>query len=148
MNGYPRDMFDEMDEMFARLFSRMHHEMDTGFLPASGYHVVYHGTRGMPAEPDLPKVQPRATRNPAAEVHQIDDEVMVVAELPGARPESVRISLDNTLLTISADEPEMPYHTQATLPPVDPATMQKTFRNGVLEVTFRRLADPENRSGS
>jgi HSP20 family molecular chaperone IbpA len=33
------------------------------------------------------------------------------------------------------------YHTHADLPPVDSGSMQTSFKNGVLEVTLKRLPD-------
>jgi HSP20 family molecular chaperone IbpA len=141
MNGYPRDMFEEMDEMFARLFSQMQQHMLTGNQPLSGYRIVVQNTGYPSAEPDIPSVQPRTTTNPVAEVHRIDDEVKVIAELPGARPESVRLDLQCQRLTIDAGEPDLPYHTTADLPPVDAGSLQQSFRNGVLEVTFQILPE-------
>ena len=142
MNGYPRDMFDEMDEVFARLFSRMQQEMMAGNEPVSGYRILIEGTGFPPADREVPQVQPRVTTTPVAEVHRIDDEVRVIVELPGARADSIRLDLNNQRLTIDAGEPDMPYHTTADLPPVDPGSMQQSFRNSVLEVTLRTLGEP------
>lgn len=137
MNGYPRDMFDEMDEIFAHLISRMEHDRLSGEKPVSGYRIVIQSS-GYPPEPEgMQAVQPRAIQSPVPEVHRIDNEIKVIAELPGAPAGSVRLGLAGQRLTIEAGTPEMPYHTTADLPPVEAGSMQHTFRNGVLEVTFR-----------
>lgn len=137
MNGYPRDMFDEMDEIFNHLVSRMQQQMYMGEMPVSGYRIVIEGGGRPPADEGMPSLPSRVTQSPAAEVHRIDDLLMVVAELPGAPPESVRLDLAGQRLTIDAGTPELPYHTAADLPPVDAESMQHSFKNGVLEVTFR-----------
>ena len=40
MQGNPMDMFDEMDEMFARLFSRMDREFMNGSPQGYGYRIM------------------------------------------------------------------------------------------------------------
>ena len=40
MQGNPMDMFDEMDEMFARLFTRMDREFMNGSPRADGYRIM------------------------------------------------------------------------------------------------------------
>ena len=142
MRGYSRDMFEEMDEIFARLFSQMQHEMLADNRQFSGYRIVIRGSDFPESSGNTLRVQPRITETPVAEVHRIDDEVKVIAELPGARPDSIRLGVDGQRLIIDAGDPEMPYHTMADLPPVDAGSMQQSFRNGVLEVTFRLLPEP------
>jgi len=142
MNSYSRDMFEEMDDMFARIFTRMQQEMMTGDPAVSGYRIIIEG-HGIPrGEPDLPRADPRITNTPVTEVHRIDDEVKVITELPGALVESIHLDIQEKKLTIDAGDAEMPYHTTADLPPVDTGSMQQSFRNGVLEVTFRLLPEP------
>ena len=142
MKGYSRDMFEEMDEIFARLFSQMQQDMLADNRQFSGYRIVIRGSDFPESDGNTPGVQPRITETPVAEMHRIDDEVKVIAELPGARPDSIRLGVDGQRLIIDAGDPEMPYHTMADLPPVDAGSMQHSFRNGVLEVTFRLLPEP------
>jgi HSP20 family molecular chaperone IbpA len=66
------------------------------------------------------------------EVHCIGDEVNVITEIPGATPESIRLSLQYPTITFEADSGEQSYHTTATLPPVNPGSMHTSFKNGVL----------------
>lgn len=142
MKGYSRDMFDEMDEVFDRLFANLHREMMAGTGPVSGYRIVIEGSGFPPGEQELPPAGPRITTTPVAEVHRIDNEVKVIAELPGATEESIHLDIQGNKLIIDAGDPDMPYHTAADLPPVDAGSLQRSFRNGVLEVTFQALADP------
>jgi HSP20 family molecular chaperone IbpA len=137
MNGYPRDMFEEMDEIFDHLFARMQEDFRYGNPQFSGFRVL----AGRPDEDrflqEVPSRHPRAAVNPAAEIHRLGDEVKVIAELPGATPEQIRLEIRDSVLVIEAEGVETPYHTTAELPAVDEGSMQSTFRNGVLEVTFR-----------
>jgi HSP20 family molecular chaperone IbpA len=139
MNGYPRDMFDEMDEMFDHLFSRMQENRMTKNSYVSGFRVVFESPDSTVPRNDAPAIQPRDSPNPLAEVHQIDDEIKVIVELPGAAPGSIRLDLQGRTLVIDAGGIDPCYHTTADLPPVDAGSMQSSFRNGVLEVTLRIL---------
>jgi hypothetical protein len=60
----------------------------------------------------------------------------VVAELPGAEKESIQLRVDDGIFTIGADGRGPHVTMRAELPPVNPATMKWSFRNGVLEITF------------
>jgi HSP20 family molecular chaperone IbpA len=141
MNHYSRDMFREMDEIFSRLVSRMHEEMYSMDMPMGGYRIAFESTVFPPLESPAEEIPSRISHVPVAEVHRIDDEVKVIAELPGAPADSIRLDLKGQRLTIEAGGPDMPYHSTADLPPVDRSSMQQSFRNGVLEVTFKTLPE-------
>ena len=139
----PMDMFDEMDEMFARLFSRMDREFMDGNSRVHGYRIEYLNGNPVQGMAETPLSPPRSTHEPVAEVHRIGDETKVITELPGATEEMIRLDVRGNTLVIDAGDAENHYHTTADLPPVEAASMQKSFRNGVLEVTFRNLPDTE-----
>lgn len=90
---------------------------------------------------------------PQVEVLQRGDNLVVRADLPGLRPEDVRVEVDNGALTISGersyqaeDENEGVYHSERaygaflrTIPlpqGVNPEDVQARFTDGVLEVTI------------
>lgn len=135
----PQDMFREMDEMFARMFTRMSRGMGGGEPQVFGYHIVLGGGDESGSAMEEPAAPPRGDSAPVAEVHRIGDEVKVIVELPGASAESVALDVRDNKLLIDADGCMNQYHTVADLPPVNAASMQFTFRNGVLEVTFGTL---------
>lgn len=141
MNGYPRDMFEEMDEIFDRLFSRMNQDLMNGRPQVSGFRIIIDGGDLHTPVQDNWEIPSRTATSPVAEVHRIDDEVKVITELPGAAKDSIRLDVQGSVLSIDGDGVTSPYHTTADLPPVDAGSMQSTFRNGVLEVTFRALAE-------
>jgi HSP20 family protein len=132
-------MFDEMDEMFACLFSRMDRESMTGFLQGYGYRIMVREEGEDPAMQEMADdVAPfaRFTGEPVAEVHRIGNEVKLIADLPGITDEARRLDVKGSTLVIDAGDADHAYNTSATLPPVDIGSMQKTLKNGVLEVTF------------
>jgi len=141
MKNDPQDVFAQMDAMMARLFR----EMDTGFpfgQPQTvGYRVVIQGGKLPPELPDSTVYQSRDSEEPAAEVHRIGDDVKVVVEMPGVSEENLNIRLDGQEITIDATGSIRTYHTHAAVPPVDPASLQHSLKNGVLEVTVRILPE-------
>jgi len=138
----PQDVFREMDEMFARLFTRMNRDGAGGESQMFGCHIVITGGDDRRQVPGEPALSVRAGSEPVAEVHRIGDELKVIVELPGATADSVTLDVQDQNLIIDADGCMNHYHTTASLPPVNIASMQSSFRNGVLEVTFGML--PEN----
>jgi HSP20 family protein len=135
----PMDMFGDMDEVFSRLFSRMDREFMDGTPGFSGYRIVVRNTGGPGTVPEIEAPRSRDSTEPVTEVHRTGDEVRVIAELPGVADESLRLNVQGDQLIIDAGDAGHHYHTSATLPPVDAATLHSTIKNGVLEVTFRCL---------
>ena len=142
MHRDPLDMFDEMDEMFARLFSRMDREFMNGSPRMKRYRFIVSDEcegpviQGMQGD-DAPVS--RLTSETVVEVHRIGNEVKVITDLPGITEEALRLDVKGNTLVIDAGDAEHHYHSSAGLPPVDPASMKKTLKNGVLEVTFTSL---------
>ncbi len=76
-------------------------------------------------------------------IHDTDDEVRVVADLPGVEKENINLECDGKTLTISAQSDHRQYDEQVSLPQrVDEHTASATYNNGVLEVVF----DPAEQS--
>jgi HSP20 family molecular chaperone IbpA len=146
MNDDMQDMFRRMDAIMARLFT----EMEAGFsadLPpgAVGYRIVIHGGKLPPGSGGFDETGPHDAKEPIAEVHRIGNEVKVIAELPGITDESLRLDMQKDRLIIDAGDADRHYHTSAVLPPVDSGSLQKSLKNGVLEVTFRTLTEPSGK---
>jgi HSP20 family protein len=135
------DMFEQMDDMFARLFSRMDREFSAGTPQVYGYRIVFHDGGTPDRKAELPATPPRAIREPVPEVHQIGNETKVITELPGATDDMIRLEIKESMLVIDAGDADHHYHTTASLPLVDTGSMQRSFKNGVLEVTLRNLTD-------
>jgi HSP20 family protein len=147
MNREPMDMFEEMDEIFSRLFSRVDREFMTGSPQVYGYRImVMDGgePQGMPGVPDDAALMPCATGEPPVEVHHTGNEVKVITELPGITDDTLRLHVQGNTLVIDAGDADQHYRSSVALPPVDTGSMRKSLRNGVLEVTFTTLPDAPN----
>lgn len=140
MKGYSRDMFEEMDEIFDHLLARMQEDFMKGNPPVSGFRFVIESQNTPRPLREVPLPRSRVSVTPKVEVHGMDNEIKVIAELPGATPDQIRLEVRDSLLIIDADGIDAPYHTTADLPSVDKDSLQSTFRNGVLEVTLRALS--------
>jgi HSP20 family molecular chaperone IbpA len=141
MNRAPADIFEEMDEMFARMFCRMDREFMSGKPPAFGYRILIENGSPVSGMTEVQPIPARDFHESVVEVHQIGDETKVITELPGATEDAIRLDVKGNTLVIYAGDADNHYHTTAVLPPVDTDSMQKTYRHGVLEVTFRNAAE-------
>jgi HSP20 family protein len=76
------------------------------------------------------------------DVHETDDTVRVVADLPGVRKEDIDLKCDGETLHVDAPGETREYRERVTLPTrVDEQSASATYNNGVLEVSFDRADD-------
>jgi len=135
----PQDMFRDMDEMFAHLYTRMTREFSGMDPRVFSYSNILECDGKSSMEPGLSHDELRAGSGPGVEVHRFDDEVKVITELPGVTKDRLHLTMKGNILFIDADTGTMQYHTSAILPPVDTEPVQVSLKNGVLEVTFAVL---------
>jgi len=73
------------------------------------------------------------------DIHESDDSVRVVADIPGVNKEDIELKCDGRTLHLNAAGDGREYREQVSLPtPVDEHSAQATYNNGVLEVVFDR----------
>ena len=76
------------------------------------------------------------------DIHESDDEVRVVADIPGVNKADIELKCDGRTLHLNAASDGREYREQVSLPtPVDEHSAQATYNNGVLEVVFDRVPD-------
>jgi HSP20 family protein len=86
-----------------------------------------------------PKIGVKEKREPLVDVLESEDDIKVIAELPGIAKENIDLSGTEAGLTISVDTPSRKYYKELELPcEVDLENAKSTFKNGVLEVTLRK----------
>ncbi len=74
------------------------------------------------------------TREPLVDVFDEDGTVLVVIELPGVAESDIELTVEGDILSLNATG-QRRYAKEILLPAaVDPATLAKTYTNGVLEV--------------
>jgi HSP20 family protein len=74
-------------------------------------------------------------------VHETDDEIRVVADLPGVEKDALTVQCDGERLTIRAATDRREFEERVRLPGrVEADSASATFNNGILEVSFDRAA--------
>ncbi|MEO9296226.1 MAG: archaeal heat shock protein Hsp20 [Nitrososphaera sp.] len=77
-------------------------------------------------------------REPLVDIIKGNDEVRIVAEVPGVNKDDLRLTADDNAVTIESVTGEPRYHKRIDLPEaVDPKTAKSTYKNGILEVSFK-----------
>ncbi|MEM1611812.1 MAG: archaeal heat shock protein Hsp20 [Desulfurococcaceae archaeon] len=87
-------------------------------------------------------------REPLVDVFESDNEVTVIAEMPGVEKEKIEIKVaeDNKTLIISASNEKRKYYKEVELPSkVEPSSAKATYKNGVLEVRLKKLGKEESK---
>ncbi|WP_225332966.1 Hsp20/alpha crystallin family protein [Halomicrobium urmianum] len=124
MRGDDRD--DPFDEFFRELERMMNDVMG-----ANGDVHIERGGSG-----------PEPTSDIHLDVHETDDEVRVVADVPGVDKEDIDLKCDGKVLTLDATATQRQYSERLSLPTsVDEHSASATYNNGILEVTFDRAED-------
>jgi HSP20 family protein len=76
---------------------------------------------------------------PLVDVVEEDDEIIVVAEVPGVGKDEIKVRIKGTELTIHSDNQERPYHKVIQLPTqVVKEVAKSAIRNGVLEIRLKK----------
>lgn len=79
------------------------------------------------------------TREPIVDVFDEKDHISVIAELPGVNEKSIYLDLRGDILLLKADSPDREYSKEILLPAkVDFASKEMKFKNGVLELKFKK----------
>jgi HSP20 family protein len=77
-------------------------------------------------------------REPLVDIFDEDQEVVVVAELPGVNEEEIEIEVQDDILTLQTIG-QRKFAKEILLPgTVEPTTLQKTYRNGILELRLKK----------
>ena len=80
------------------------------------------------------------TREPMVDIFDENGSVLVVVELPGVAEGEIEVSAEDDILTLKTTGRRR-YAKEILLPAaVDPATLTKTYTNGVLEVKAKKVA--------
>jgi len=78
-------------------------------------------------------------REPLVDVFDEEQEVLVVAELPGVGEEEVRVEVQDDILSLETTG-ERRYAKEILLPqPVDATSLQKAYKNGILELRLKKV---------
>ncbi len=81
-------------------------------------------------------------REPLVDIMDEDEDVVVVAELPGVERDDIELHTTRDELVISVDAPKRRFHKELRVPArVDPNSAVASYKNGVLEVRLKKTLE-------
>ena len=85
-----------------------------------------------------PTLSVQGEREPLVDVIPSDEEIKVVAELPGVEKSDIQLNVSEDSMSISVDTETRKFRKDLDLPlNVDPDSANASYKNGVLEVTLK-----------
>ena len=124
-----RNADDPFDDLFNQLEEFMEEMMTEGGIPGQ-------------VGPGAPGTPPAGGSETHVDVHEYEDYLTVIADLPGVEKEDIDVTCDGTVLSITAQTEARSYDQRLQLSAtVDEASGQAKYNNGVLEVRFDRAGD-------
>jgi len=81
---------------------------------------------------------PPAPQDKPVDIFDEKDHIEVIAEIPRVQEKDIQIDLVEDSLTISVDMPDRKYHQQCSLPCEPKGKLEKSYRNGILEVRIEK----------
>jgi len=97
-------------------------------------------SRPTPFGISMPEIKVSKEREPLIDIMEEDEEIKVLAELPGVEKDDINLNCTEKTLTISVDTENRKYYKELELPgEVDPKSAKARYKNGVLEVTLKRI---------
>ncbi len=80
-----------------------------------------------------------AEREPLIDISSTDNEVKIVAEMPGISKEKIKVNAYDNYVEIKSDDPNRKYHKQIEVPEdIDIESARSNYNNGVLEISFKK----------
>ena len=138
MDDTPGDAFRKLQDILEQMIRESMEQGNLAVRPM-GFTIVIRGSGPFPLGQAGPAPENGGAIEPRVEVHELDDEVLALGELPGMSENQVRVSLEDGVLRISASDGARTFEGRVEIPPVDPDSMAVSCRNGVLEVRFRKI---------
>lgn len=78
-------------------------------------------------------------REPMVDIFEEDDEIQIVAEMPGVAKNNINLELNDDVMVIRAENNKRKYHKELLLPArVKEDTLNYSYKNGILEVKLAK----------
>jgi len=142
------DFFSGFDDLFRRVFEDLE---GFEFPGGAGKEPVVYGVNvrispeGRPVVSQFGNVEKgrvRGEREPLVDVIEEKDVLRIVVELPGVEKEEIRLDASPQQLRVEVADPRHRFSKAVGLPVrVDEKSAKATYKNGILEVVFKR-AEP------
>lgn len=157
------DIFDDILREFEEEFERLEREFEELAKSAGGkrFGPYYYGVRITIGPDGVPRIEefgnirrgpggkPRLSDivEPLIDVIEHDDEVLIVAELPGVDKDKIKVKATENKVVIRAENGKK-YYKEISLPAeVDPKSAKASYRNGVLEVKLKKKQPSKEEEG-
>ncbi len=148
-------MFDEFDRLEKMMDETMHRAFTTSSKRKGLYGPYVYGFSmslgpdGKPVIREFGNVRKsrfgpeiRDEREPLVDIMEEDEDVVVVAELPGVERDDIELHTTRDELVISVDTPKRRFRRELRLPArVDPNSAVSSYKNGVLEVRLKKILE-------
>jgi HSP20 family protein len=155
-----RDIFNYIDDLIRQMeeeFRELEREFERSFREGKQIGPYVYGFRitigpdGKPIVEEFGNVRrgkgrPLITeeREPLVDVIERDNEIRVVAEIPGVEKENIKVRVVNNKLIIEAKSDERKYYREVDLPAeVDEKSAKASYKNGVLDVVLKKKGTTE-----
>ena len=146
------DLFGREFEFFDEVFEKMVRDIDEMFRKASSGEIKpfvrgFSIRIGPDGKPEIREfgTKPEAVkagieeRKPLVDTMETDEEVHVIAEMPGVNKEDIDLNASETTLEIKAEGESRKYFEVVELPcEVIPESAKARYNNGVLEVILKK----------
>ncbi|MFW6435782.1 MAG: Hsp20/alpha crystallin family protein [Halovenus sp.] len=121
---------DDRDDPFDDFFEEIERMMNEMMGPEANFHFEHDTGRDTgEGETDI-----------HFNLHETDDEIRVIADIPGIEKEAIDLQCDGETLHLDANASDRQYNERISLPGrVDEHSADATYNNGVLEVVFERV---------
>ncbi|MCY0882255.1 MAG: Hsp20/alpha crystallin family protein [Acidianus infernus] len=130
MPNKERDIFDLADQLIREIgeeFERIEREFERSFREIKERLETVPGIR-----------------KPFVDVVEKENEIKVIAEMPGVDKKDIKVRVNGNKLIISAKSEDRQYYTEVELPAgVDESSAKAIYKNGVLEVTLQKKEGKE-----
>lgn len=123
---------DDRDDPFDEFFDEIERMMNEMMGPNANLHFEQNSGRD----------RNQGGHNVHLDVHEHDEEIRVVADIPGVEKSAIDLQCDGKSLHLEAGNGKRRYSERVSLPGrVDEHSASATYNNGVLEVVFDRVDD-------
>ncbi|HEX6670835.1 MAG TPA: archaeal heat shock protein Hsp20 [Nitrososphaeraceae archaeon] len=80
-----------------------------------------------------------AEREPLIDISSTDNEVKIVAEMPGISKDKIKVNVYDKYVEIKSEDPNRKYHKKIEIPEdIDINSAKSNYNNGVLEINFKK----------
>ncbi|MFH1722372.1 MAG: archaeal heat shock protein Hsp20 [Candidatus Altiarchaeota archaeon] len=141
--------FRRMEENMAHVFNQIKEQSGKNVIEGEPFVYGFSmriGPDGRPQIEEFGNLSKGITKNmevpgrePLTDLIEGDDEITIIAEIPGIDKEDIELDVDEENLSINVDTSQRKYHKSLIFPcNVEPDSGKASYKNGVLEVKFKR----------